>query len=846
MCIDRLLRLIQSIARRSAYLALLEEHPATRRRLVALFADSALLAERVIAHPLLLDDLFDARLETDAPDRQELLATAQRRLANAPRDDAEGRIVVLQEEKNSDAFRIGLAYRNGNLDAIATARGLSVIADFIVTDLLEMATRDAQRQNGRLAPEGTGEGIGVIGYGSLGGGELGFASDLDLVFVYDENYAQRESDGARSLDGARYYARIAQRIVHWLGMQSQAGRLYDVDVRLRPDGGKGLLVVSMSGFAEYQRDRAWVWEQQALVRARPIAGDTALLERFRALRRTTLAQPRERTHVLEQVGAMRARWRSERDRSTAQSLDLKQGAGALLDIEFLLQALVLIHAHAHPRLLDSGNTATLIARARHAAAARCDAGTGARGRARHTARTRAQLHARCAPATRAARREPACAHRCRPPRLRRLRSLGLGPAAEGPQPPSATAMSGRVASMRCQTLLATVAISRSGWRLRDSRGIDADIVQPALVAELGMKRPEFRWHLGRQRREHRRAGGACLAEHVHRIGRDDDAVGECEIARVRIDAVLVAAPVARAAVSQRRAHAVAPLARRAPRCRDEHAAAVALAPGFDLREQAREPGVVGAESVARATDQERCSRSGELLERAELRVRRREPGVVDRIERAHRLDHVRRLEAVVSRRDHEIVVAAVDARIEDLHRERRAAAGLAQCARKHGRMPAATDRERGPGPAQRTPLPVRNREECGAREIGPDPAPRRAQRDAVHGGLETQRSSERERLALVAGGAVGDDAHAGCASAREWCGRGGDRFVHCAIVGGRASECSIGASNRGLCRSYTAAMIFGDRIATFVSRVNDGRRCRSFPNANRLWLRGVAVIPPPI
>jgi len=365
VCLDRLMRLIQSIARRSAYLALLEDHPATRRRLVALFADSALLAERVIAHPLLLDDLFDARLETDAPDREELLATAQRRLANAPRDDAEGRIIVLQEEKNSVAFRVGLAYRNGNLNAIAAARGLSVIADFIVTDLLDMAARDAQRQYGRIARE-AGEGIAVLGYGSLGGAELGFASDLDLVFVYDEVYAQRESDGPRALDGGRYYARIAQRIVHWLGMQSQAGRLYDVDVRLRPDGGKGLLVVSMSGFADYQRERAWVWEQQALVRARPIAGDAALLERFRALRRTTLAQSRERAAVIEQVTTMRARWRAERDRSSAQSLDLKQGPGALLDIEFLLQALVLIHAHAHPRLLDSGNTTTLIARARHA------------------------------------------------------------------------------------------------------------------------------------------------------------------------------------------------------------------------------------------------------------------------------------------------------------------------------------------------------------------------------------------------------------------------------------------------------------------------------------------------
>ncbi len=311
--------------------------------------------------------MFDARLETDAPDRDELLATAQRRLANAPRDDAEGRIIVLQEEKNSVAFRVGLAYRNGNLDAIRAARGLSVIADFIVTDLLAMAMRDAQRQYGRLVPdEAAGAGIAVIGYGSLGGSELGFASDLDLVFIYDESHAQRESDGPRSLDGARYYARIAQRIVHWLGVQSRAGRLYEVDVRLRPDGGKGLLVVSMSGFAEYQRERAWVWEQQALVRARPIAGDAALIARFRTLRSVALAQPRAQAQVLEQVVTMRARWRAERDRSTAQSLDLKQGPGALLDIEFLLQALVLLHAHTHPHLLDSGNTATLIARARHA------------------------------------------------------------------------------------------------------------------------------------------------------------------------------------------------------------------------------------------------------------------------------------------------------------------------------------------------------------------------------------------------------------------------------------------------------------------------------------------------
>jgi len=363
VCLDRLLRLLHGVIRRSAYLALLEEQAGARRRLVALFADSALLAERVIAHPLLLDDLLDARMETQAPSHEELVAASRRHLANVPPGDTETRLVVLQEQKNSAAFRVGLAYRGGHLGAAATARGLSSTADFVVAELLDMAMHEMQRQHGRLGDDA---GLAVIGYGSLGGEELGFGSDLDLVFVYDEKYAQAESDGARPLDGARYYARIAQRVVAWLSLQTHAGRLYEVDVRLRPDGGKGLLVTSMKSFADYQRERAWVWEQQALVRARPIAGDANTLARFTGVRAATLAQARDAHDVVEQVVGMRQRWRVERDRSTSELLDLKQGQGALLDIEFLLQALVLIHAQEHAALLRSGNTAALIALTRQA------------------------------------------------------------------------------------------------------------------------------------------------------------------------------------------------------------------------------------------------------------------------------------------------------------------------------------------------------------------------------------------------------------------------------------------------------------------------------------------------
>jgi glutamate-ammonia-ligase adenylyltransferase len=205
-----------------------------------------------------------------------------------------------------------------------------------------MAERELKAQHGILPGQGTG--FAVLGYGSLGGAELGFASDLDLVFVYDGARATTRSDGARPLDGAQWYQRLAQRIVHWLGALTRGGKLYEIDTRLRPDGAKGLLVTSVDAFAGYQNERAWTWEHQALVRARGIAGDATLHAPLDALRETILRRRRDGAAVRTEVAAMRSRWRQERDRSDATRIDLKQGAGTLLDIEFLLQGLVLAHA----------------------------------------------------------------------------------------------------------------------------------------------------------------------------------------------------------------------------------------------------------------------------------------------------------------------------------------------------------------------------------------------------------------------------------------------------------------------------------------------------------------------
>lgn len=354
----RMLRLVQAVARRSSYLALLDEQPNARRRVAGVFADSAFLAERVIAQPLLLDDVLDPRIDQLPLKRADISAEIVRTLGTLDERDPERELERINEFRSSISFRLGLAFNDGRADATATARRLGGLAEAVVAAILTLATRELTAQHGRLPGEGSG--FAVLGYGSLGGEELGFASDLDLVFVYDGKRANAMSDGPRPVDGTRWYQRLAQRVMHWLSAQTHAGKLYDVDTRLRPDGSKGLLVASVDAFEAYQRDRAWTWEHQALLRARPVAGDERLGGQLAAIRREILASPRNATRVITDVSAMRIRWRSERDRSDALRIDLKQGVGALIDIEFILQGMVLAHAAAHPSILDTPASSSLI------------------------------------------------------------------------------------------------------------------------------------------------------------------------------------------------------------------------------------------------------------------------------------------------------------------------------------------------------------------------------------------------------------------------------------------------------------------------------------------------------
>lgn len=352
LALRRALALLQAILRRASYLALLDEQPAALSRLIDTLARSALLGDRLAAYPLLLDELLDIRVAGPSPKPEAFVAAADAALQS---DDSETALLALNEARQILSFRIALVTLDRRMRAVDTARSLAALADALLDAVYRLALRELEAQHGRI----DGFRFAVLGYGSLGGRELGFGSDLDVVFIYDAP-ANAVSDGARALDAPRWSARLAQKIVALLGARTGAGRLYDVDVRLRPDGAKGLLVSTLASFEDYQRHRAWTWERQALVRAHAIAGDADLRADFERVRAETLAQPREAAKLREDVAAMRVRMRAELDRSSADRFDLKQGQGGLVDLEFLLQYLVLRDAAARPALLVPRDSPGLI------------------------------------------------------------------------------------------------------------------------------------------------------------------------------------------------------------------------------------------------------------------------------------------------------------------------------------------------------------------------------------------------------------------------------------------------------------------------------------------------------
>ncbi len=347
--LGRLVDLLETVAGRPAYLALLDQYPAAFDRVLSMIGQAKWAADYLTRHPVVLDELLDGQIlepadyagwERDM--RRALAATTTR----GGEPDVERQMDMLREAHHAQVFRLLAQDLAGTLTVERLSDHLSELADRVLSIVLERAwaqVRHAHREVPRFA---------IVAYGKLGGKELGYASDLDLVFVH-------EDDDERAPTA---YAQLAQRLSAWLQTRTAAGLLFEIDLRLRPNGDAGLPVVGLAAFESYQRESAWVWEHQALTRARFAAGDAAIGARFEALRRDILRAPRDPVALAAEVRAMRRRM-TEGHPNRSTLFDVKHDAGGMVDIEFLVQYLVLAHSAAHPELLDDAGNIALLDRA---------------------------------------------------------------------------------------------------------------------------------------------------------------------------------------------------------------------------------------------------------------------------------------------------------------------------------------------------------------------------------------------------------------------------------------------------------------------------------------------------
>jgi glutamate-ammonia-ligase adenylyltransferase len=368
LALRRVVPLLESIVRRTAYLAMLLEHPVALSQLVRLCAMSPFVAEQLGRQPLLLDELLDPRRLFAPLRRADLEEELDLLLAPLDPEDLEQQMERLRQLAHGNVLRVAAADLTDAIPLMVVSDYLTEIAEVSVRRVLGLAFDSLTRRHGRPAALRKGDtGFLVIGYGKLGGIELGYRSDLDLVFLHGSPSLNAATGGQHPISNEQFYARLGQRMIHMITTHTPAGVLYDLDMRLRPDGNKGMLVRSLKSFGEYQETGAWTWEHQALIRARPIAGDAALAEGFRAIRRAILCRPRSPDQLRQEVRDMRVRMRQQLDRTRAGRFDLKQGQGGIADIEFMVQYLVLRWASDYPDLADwTDNIRLLATLSRHA------------------------------------------------------------------------------------------------------------------------------------------------------------------------------------------------------------------------------------------------------------------------------------------------------------------------------------------------------------------------------------------------------------------------------------------------------------------------------------------------
>ena len=353
--LSRTLSITERILRRSAYIALLNENHAALAKLVDLCAESEYIANQISQYPVLLDELLDPKDYSDGVRKEDLAAELRRRIDSKESLDSEAQVQIIAQYQRAAMFRIAVADFNDTLPIMKVSDALTWLAEVVLQEALRVAWSDLTSRHG--APHYVVDGIeheagfGIIGYGKLGGLELSYGSDLDVVFLHDAKGEKRFTDGDKPLDNTLFFSRLVRRLVHFLTTQTGSGELYEIDTRLRPDGRSGLLVSSIDAFERYEEENAWTWEHQALLRARAVAGSESIAVEFERVRHETLTDRVNHSKLRDDVIGMRRKMRKKLDRSGTSLFDLKHGVGGIGDIEFLVQFLVLREASSNPGVI---------------------------------------------------------------------------------------------------------------------------------------------------------------------------------------------------------------------------------------------------------------------------------------------------------------------------------------------------------------------------------------------------------------------------------------------------------------------------------------------------------------
>ena len=343
--LKRLLALFEAVAGRNVYWSLLAENPDALAQLLRLSSASPWICDYLARYPVLFDDLLDTRTLFEPLKKDDLDQQLARLLANVGVQDLEQLMIVLRQFKHTNVLRVAAADIMGIIPVMVVSDYLTYIAESIVAQVIARAWLMLVEKHG--CPPGSDNsatGFAVLGFGKLGGIELGYGSDLDLVFLYDCKDGNAVTGGDKPISSAQFYGRLGQKVRHILDTKLLSGVLYEVDMRLRPSGDSGLLVTHINVYEDYLKNQAWTWEHQALVRGRFIAGDLRLKTQYDDIRRRILSLSRDLAQLKTEVRDMRIKMRNALATKESDRFDLKQSKGGIADIEFIVQFGVLARA----------------------------------------------------------------------------------------------------------------------------------------------------------------------------------------------------------------------------------------------------------------------------------------------------------------------------------------------------------------------------------------------------------------------------------------------------------------------------------------------------------------------